>query len=99
MPDAFCGPKPKGQSRHEHKNPMKRNLASFALFGLLASGWAATTINSTNPYAFGANVGWFNAGGDVTHGAVIGEYVCSGCLWAANVGWIHLGDGTPANSI
>jgi len=28
---------------------------------------------------------------------VIGEFVCSGHIWGANVGWIHLGDGTPAN--
>ncbi|MCS7338385.1 MAG: thrombospondin type 3 repeat-containing protein, partial [Verrucomicrobiae bacterium] len=31
--------------------------------------------------------------------AVIGEYVCSGYLWAANVGWISLGSGSPANGI
>jgi hypothetical protein len=30
---------------------------------------------------------------------VIGEYICSGYIWAANVGWISLGNGNPANHI
>jgi hypothetical protein len=37
--------------------------------------------------------------GDTTHGAVIGAYVCSGYLYAANVGWISLGSGSPTNQI
>jgi hypothetical protein len=78
---------------------MKRNLTLLACFSLLASGWAETTINSTYKYAYGANFGWVNAAGDVTNGAVIGEYVCSGYLWAANAGWIYLGDGSPDDGI
>lgn len=78
--------------------------ASFALllaFSLqpLASLHAATTITTANHYAYGANVGWMECRGDVTGGAVIGEYVCSGYVYAANAGWIHLGDSTPANGI
>lgn len=34
-----------------------------------------------------------------THGAVIGEAFCSGSLYGANIGWIHLGSGAPANGI
>ena len=37
--------------------------------------------------------------GDVANGAVIGAAVCSGSIYAANVGWISLGDGTPANGV
>jgi hypothetical protein len=37
--------------------------------------------------------------GDTNNGAVIGEYVCSGYIYAANVGWINLGSGTPTNGI
>src|SRR5207302_2872914 len=37
--------------------------------------------------------------GDTNNGAVIGEYVCSGYIYAANVGWINLGGGTPTNGI
>jgi hypothetical protein len=76
-------------------------VALLSAFGLQpsASLHAATTINPANPYAYGANVGWINARGDVSNGAVIGEYICSGYLYAANVGWIRLGSGTPANGI
>ena len=37
--------------------------------------------------------------GDTNNGAVIGEYVCSGYIYAANVGWINLGSGAPTNGI
>jgi len=60
---------------------------------------AATTINSVNHFAYGANIGWIDWRGDVNNGAVIGEFVCSGFIYAANVGWINLGDGTPVNNI
>lgn len=60
---------------------------------------AATTIDPVDRYAHSANAGWINWQGDVSQGAVIGEYVCSGYLWGANVGWIHLGDGTPVNDV
>jgi len=60
---------------------------------------AATTINPANKYAYGANLGWLDWRGDTNSGAVIGEYVCSGYIWAANVGWIHLGSNAPVNGI
>ncbi|HEY5297696.1 MAG TPA: hypothetical protein VIK59_07210 [Verrucomicrobiae bacterium] len=63
------------------------------------SSFAATTIDSANRYAYGANLGWINGAGDTNHGAVIGEYVCSGYIYSANVGWISLGNGTPADGI
>lgn len=49
--------------------------------------------------AWAGNAGWLNARGDVTSGAVIGEYVLSGYLYSANLGWIHLGDGSPDDGI
>lgn len=58
-----------------------------------------TSINSANDSAYGANIGWLNCRGDVTNGVVIGEYVCSGYIYSANTGWIHLGDGSPTNGI
>jgi hypothetical protein len=74
-------------------------LAILATLGATSTGLAATTINDANKHAYGANLGWLNAQGDGANGAVIGEYVCSGFIWGANVGWIHLGTGTPANGI
>ena len=60
---------------------------------------AATTINAVNRFAYGANLGWMDWRGDGANGAVIGAFVCSGNIYAANVGWIALGDGTPANGV
>ena len=59
----------------------------------------ATTIDPVNHYAYGANTGWVDSRGDTNHGAVIGQYVCSGNIYSANVGWINLGNGAPTNQI
>ncbi len=76
-------------------------LALLSAFSLQPSALlhAASTIDATNHYAYAANLGWVEARGDAANGAVIGEYVCSGSIYSANVGWISLGDGTPANLI
>jgi hypothetical protein len=58
-----------------------------------------STISADDRHAYGANLGWIDARADVKHGARIGEFVCAGYLYAANVGWIHLGNGIPANGI
>ena len=79
---------------------MKTFLTWLLLLGSLASGWAAaTTINAVNKFSYGANLGWMDWRGDTTSGAVIGEFVCAGNLYAANVGWINLGGGAPTNGI
>src|SRR5206468_11559318 len=78
---------------------MKTLLALTFLLSSLALSGATTTINPTNKFAYGANLGWMDWRGDTNRGAVIGEYVCSGSIWAANVGWIHLGSNAPANGI
>ena len=64
-----------------------------------ASVCAATTIDAANHFAYGANLGWLDWRGDTNNGAVIGEYVCAGNLYSANVGWINLGSGSPTNGI
>jgi len=74
---------------------MKILLRLLVIFGAAASH-AATTINTVNHDAYGANVGWINARGDGTNGAVIGQLYCTGYVWSANCGWIALGNG-PTN--
>lgn len=74
-----------------------KHTDSFLLLACCAGTVFATTINPTHRYAYGANVGWIDARGDVSSGAVIGHDYCSGALWAANLGWISLGAGAPAN--
>ena len=79
---------------------MKQQLMRVAGVVLLVAAAGAgtnSTIDSAHPYAYGANVGWINARGDVANGAVLGQYCCSGWMWGANIGWISLGAGTPAN--
>lgn len=66
-----------------------------ASFGLPI--WSATTVNPSNKFAYGANIGWLDWRGDTNNGAVIGEFVCSGFIYAANVGWINLGSGAPVS--
>ncbi len=71
-------------------------LASLPLAPRLSAG---TTTDPVNRYAYGANIGWTDWTGDTNHGAVIGNYICSGYIYAGNVGWINLGNGSPANGI
>jgi len=78
---------------------MKAMLTLCLFAGVLVRGHAATTIDPANSMAHGANTGWIDWRGDVSHGARIGEYVCSGSIYAANVGWINLGDGSPSDGI
>jgi hypothetical protein len=78
---------------------MKLLATSLLTFGAAIALDAATTIDNTNKYAYGANIGWINWQGDVTNGAVIGEFICSGSIYSANCGWINLGGGAPANGI
>ena len=71
------------------------------LTAVLAFAWmraqAGTTIDPAEPYAYAANAGWLSAYADGTNGAVVGYSFCSGGLYGANIGWVTLGDGTPAN--
>jgi len=74
-------------------------IAALCLLQSAFPARTATTINATNKYSYGANIGWMDWRGDTNNGAVIGEYVCSGYIYAANVGWINLGSGAPNNGI
>jgi hypothetical protein len=78
---------------------MKISAVLFLFIASLASVPAATTINVTNRYSYGANFGWADWRGDTNSSAVIGDYVCSGYIYSANVGWIDLGNGSPANGV
>jgi len=75
---------------------MKAALLAVWLLPVWAAS-AASTINATNRYAYGANVGWLDWRGDDTNGAIIGTFICAGYLYGANVGWLHLGSGSPVN--
>jgi hypothetical protein len=78
---------------------VKTLFGSLLLAVSLVGSWGATTINPIHRFAYGASLGWVDWRSDTNHGAVIGEFVCSGNLWAANVGWMTLGGGVPTNGI
>lgn len=71
----------------------------LAGLGLMAGARADSTINPLNASAWSPNVGWINCRADIVHGAIVGEFVCSGFLYSGATGWISLGSGTPANGI
>ena len=82
------------------KNKLLITLATILAAAIVAAeGRAATNINDTNAYSYGANVGYMNWRGDGENGVVLGRYIVSGFIYGANIGWIHMGDGTPDNGI
>ena len=77
-----------------------QTIHALGLCMLMASSApAASTINLVNRYAYAANLGWADWRSNPQYGVAIGEYVSSGYIHAPNVGWIHLGSGSPANGI
>jgi hypothetical protein len=79
---------------------MKRSVVWLLVSICLSfSTRAATTVSPTNHFAYASNLGWVDWRGNISNGAAISDYLCSGCLYAANVGWINLGNGMPRNGI
>jgi len=76
-----------------------KHLLPLILAPVLAHAASNIDPAAANSHAYGANIGWIKMRGDVTNGAVVGEFVCSGFIYSANCGWIHLGDGTPTNGV
>ena len=68
----------------------------IALVGGLAAGptWAENIDpnNDDSQFAFGENVGWFNAepSGNGGPGVEVSDTELTGWLWAENVGWVSL---------
>ena len=77
------------------------HLITLAMLSMGGAAHAAgTTIDLSHNDAYGANIAWMDwsgGTGQAANGVVIGTYVCSGYIYAANVGWIDLGSGSPAN--
>ena len=77
---------------------MKKLMAVLLLAG--CSGLhAATNINSTNAFSWGANFGFLNWRPSTADGVNVGAYICQGYIYGANVGWINMGGGNPVNHI
>ncbi len=68
---------------------------SFALASPTTTTFAAGSLS------YGANFSWLNWAWSATaaDAATVGSYVLGGKIYAADVGWISLGSGTPASGI
>lgn len=76
---------------------LRRGLFVVPLLLLTASVYSESTVAPGDNFTWSANTGWWNWRGDGASGVVFQKNFVSGSIWAANVGWINLGDGTPAN--
>src|ERR1044071_10387731 len=80
-------------------------ISAFPCFTIIAAALvlsalaarADTTIDPANHYAWGANIGFTDWRPSIPDGVNIGENFCAGSIYAANVGWITMGTGAPAN--
>jgi hypothetical protein len=77
----------------------KTFLIALSLALLAPSSPAASNINASSAYGWGANFGWTNWRPSAADGVSIGEYILSGYIYGANVGWINVGKGSPLNHI
>jgi hypothetical protein len=63
---------------------VKRLALLLSLLVLPLIAHATSTINSTNAYAWGANIGWTNWLADTpADGIVVGEFICSDWIYSA----------------
>lgn len=74
-------------------------LAGLLMLFAAPFSLAESNIQPDRSLAWGANVGWTNSRPHSSDGVEIAEFICSGYIYAANIGWIHLGSGSPANGI
>ncbi len=72
-------------------------ILAFLLTLLTAS--AESTLSTSSHHAWSANTGWIDLRANPGDGFGFGEFSCSGWIWSPNLGWIHCGDGSPANGI
>jgi hypothetical protein len=74
----------------------------LSIFILALPAHAQSTLGEGDSYAWGGNIGWIEGipnRPNTGDGFRFGEFACSGYLWSASTGWIHCGDGTPADGI
>ncbi len=81
---------------------MKRNaLTCCAVPFIAAVALAQSNIDTTHKTGWGENIGWTNwrDANATTEGVVVGSTFMSGFIWAENVGFINVGDGTPTGGV
>ncbi len=61
--------------------------------------FAISNVSSSDTEAWSANAGWLNWRPDTANGVEVNQFVLLGYIYGANLGWINVGNGTPANGI
>lgn len=62
----------------------------------VAPAWSAPNIRPDTGWSWGSNIGWVRWAPPIDEAASLTQTVAHGFLYAPNVGWIHLGNGIPA---
>ena len=83
---------------------MKRTTLLLAVLGSTLGvqvSLADSTIHTGLQHGYGANIGWADWKWDTVtpEGATLEPYLMRGKIYAANVGWIDLGDGAPDDGV
>jgi hypothetical protein len=71
-------------------------LGQLVLVSVLITTSAEAQSENIDPdadghqFAWGENVGWFNAEPDGGDGAVVSDFALTGWLWGENIGWVSL---------
>jgi hypothetical protein len=81
------------------QSALQLHVVGLLLGATLGAGGAEPNINPARAYAWSPNLGWLNWRPDPVSGVAIGQFICSGYVYSANVGWISLGSGSPANGM
>ncbi len=67
---------------------------------LAAAPALAQPVSPAHSFAWEENIGWTNwFGDDNGKGVTASATFLSGWLWCENAGWVHVGDGTPADGV
>ena len=76
-------------------------LAAAVLVTAAGPARAGSTIDPTTRHGYGANIGWTDWQYDTAapDGVTVETYLLHGKIYAANVGWIDTGNGTPAGGV
>jgi hypothetical protein len=74
------------------------SLIASLLAGALANAWGASSIAPEHPFSWGQNIGWLNWRGDGASGVQVTASYCAGFVYAANTGWMNLGN-KPADGL
>lgn len=81
---------------------MHKLLLAALLMAVLAVSLGVSNIDPAQRWAWTENAGWWNwrhDRPDPGDGVEVNATFLSGMIWAENVGWINLGDGSPFNGL